>query len=74
MIYRVGDHFVISSGGMWLPGAYENSRAARLAFKLPNETLQSLQDQVNRHNDYDKRIISYDSVMAAYRRRKEGKA
>lgn len=39
--------FVISSSGVWLPGAYEDSRAARFAFRLPDESLQRLQDEAN---------------------------
>lgn len=46
-IHKVGDKFVISSRGSWLPGAYEDERAARYAFRLPDETLQSLQDVAN---------------------------
>jgi hypothetical protein len=39
--------FVIASGGSWLPGAYEDKRTARFAFRLPNETLSRLQRAAN---------------------------
>ncbi len=29
----------ISSGGMWLPGIYENRKACWYAYRLPNEVL-----------------------------------
>lgn len=31
MIRKVDDAFVISGGGMWLPGSYESEKAARYA-------------------------------------------
>ena len=33
---------------MWLPGVYENSRAAYRAFKLPDDILQKLQNEANK--------------------------
>lgn len=47
MIYQVGDHFVISSRNVWVPGCYADEKTARAAFQLPNEVLQSLQDKAN---------------------------
>jgi hypothetical protein len=38
---------VISSYGVWRPGSYEDERAARFAFRLPDEELQRLQDEAN---------------------------
>jgi hypothetical protein len=42
-----GGECVIASGGLWLPGTYEDERAARYAFRLPNAALQRLQDNAN---------------------------
>lgn len=33
---------------MWLPGVYENARAAYRAFKFPDEMLQKMQDNANK--------------------------
>lgn len=33
---------------MWLPGVYEDSRAAHRAFKFPDEMLQKMQDDANK--------------------------
>lgn len=46
MIYRVENHFVISSGGMWLPGCYATRQAARYAFQFTNEDLYTLQKKI----------------------------
>jgi hypothetical protein len=35
---------VIASGGLWLPGRYEDERTARFAFRLPNKTLVELRN------------------------------
>jgi len=39
--------WVISEGGTWLPGCYEDSEAAWAAFELKVETMQHLQDETN---------------------------
>lgn len=44
-IRKVDDVYVISSGGCWLPGCYADERAARFAFRLPNEALAKLRDR-----------------------------
>jgi hypothetical protein len=36
---------------MWLPGAYENERAARLAFKLTDEQKAELRDSAIKKSD-----------------------
>jgi hypothetical protein len=51
MIHKVGDGFVISSGGTWLPGSYESERAARYAFRFSADDLQRLQDAANARGD-----------------------
>lgn len=35
---------VIGAGGVWLPGCYENERAARFAFRLSDEAKAELRD------------------------------
>lgn len=52
MIYKVDlpnepPVYVISSGHVWIPGRYEDERAARYAFRFSNASLQALQDSVN---------------------------
>ena len=40
MIHKVEDHYVISSRQVWLPGAYDTERAAKYAFRFPDEILR----------------------------------
>ena len=47
MIYKVKDHYVISSSHVWMPGAYDSERAAKYAFRFPDKVLRRLQDSVN---------------------------
>ena len=35
---------VIGAGGMWLPGCYENEKAAKFAFKITDEAKAELRD------------------------------
>lgn len=46
MVHRVKQggliRYAISTGGVWLPGAYPNKRTARAAFRLPYEMLRRL--------------------------------
>jgi hypothetical protein len=52
--------WVIGSGGTWLPGVYESERAARYAFRFPDERLRALRDEVNeREPDCEKRIVTF---------------
>lgn len=44
-IHKVDGGFVISSGGMWLPGCYEDERTARFAFRCSNKQLVQLRDE-----------------------------
>jgi hypothetical protein len=46
-IHKTDHGVVISSGGSWLPGVFEDERTARWAFRFPDETLQKLQDAAN---------------------------
>ncbi len=50
-IHKVDAGFVIGSGGLWLPGCYEDERTARFAFRLPNEELARLRDQAKARGD-----------------------
>ena len=49
MIYKTDDgSYVISSGGMWLSGAYEDERAAKYAFRFNDADLRNLQEEKNK--------------------------
>jgi hypothetical protein len=44
-IHRLDDGaFVIGADGMWLPGCYEDERAARFAFRVSDDTKATLRD------------------------------
>lgn len=47
MIYNTSCGYIISSGGVYLPGVYESEQAARYAFRFPNKALHDLQDEIN---------------------------
>ena len=48
MIYKTDSgHFVISSGGTWLPGSFESKRAANYGFRFSCDSLKKLQDIAN---------------------------
>lgn len=64
MIYKVDAGYVISSRHMWLPGVFEDERAARLAFKLSDDALADLSKAGE--------VISYDQVLARYRAERAG--
>ena len=38
---------VISASGTWLPGCYEDEKAAKFAFRISDEAKQGLQDAAN---------------------------
>jgi hypothetical protein len=46
MIHKVDDGYVISSHQVWLPGSYADERAAKYAFRFPDEELQKLQNEI----------------------------
>lgn len=60
-IYQVQHGFVISSGGVWLPGCYDNAKTARYAYQFSDETLRALQDRANREN----RVITLADLREA---------
>ena len=47
MIHEVGNGFVISSHGGWIPGSYVDRKAARYAFQFNDSDLQKLQDRIS---------------------------
>ena len=68
MIHRVRNkarEFVISSGGVWLPGAYATKAAARWAFAFDYDELRRTQDRVG------SRAITTDDLRETARRRRE---
>lgn len=58
---------VIGSGGLWLPGCYEDERAARFAFRLPNEELARLRDQSVARGDG---VITWGDIAKASEQRR----
>lgn len=68
MIQKVDDGYVISSRGTWLPGVYESEKAARVAFRLPDSVLASLQEQANLDEGGKGGVITHRDVIAALRR------
>lgn len=71
MIHRINGKysptFAIASSGVWRPGCYDSERAARYAFRFPDEALRSLQDQVNeREPDHEKRVITFEMLQELY--------
>ena len=49
MIYKTYDgSYVISSGGTWLSGAYEDERTAKYAFRFNDADLHKLQEEKNK--------------------------
>lgn len=69
MIREVEGEFVISSGGVWLPGCYESERAARYAFRFPNATLRRLQETVNPGG-----VITFQMLQDERKNMKKGNA
>ena len=49
-IYYIKDkgEWVASSKGSWIPGVYASERAAKYAYRFPNEQLQELTDKLKR--------------------------
>lgn len=69
MIHRTdGGAYVISSHHVWRPGAFESERAARYAYRFPDEVLRRLQEEVNRReSDFSKRVITFADLQRARR-------
>ena len=65
MIYKVEGGCVISSGGSWLPGCYEDERTARYAFRFKDEVLQRLQDEANTRAGGKGGVITWGDLARA---------
>lgn len=50
---------VISAGGMWLHGCYENERAARFAFRITDKEKAELRDISLKENNG---VITWDKI------------
>ena len=60
MIYKTDDgSYVISSGGMWLSGAYEDERTAKYAFRFSDADLLNLQNEKNKTTS----IITFNDLQ-----------
>lgn len=70
-----GTHsYCISSKEVWLPGVYESKRAARYAFRFPDEELHKLQEGINdREPDIKDRYIKFSDLQELAKRRREVK-
>jgi hypothetical protein len=61
-IYKVDGGYVIASGGVWLPGCYEDERTARYAFRLPDAELVELRNNAIARGDG---VITWGDVAKA---------
>ena len=61
-IYKVEGGCVIASGGVWLPGCYEDERTARFAFRLPDAEMVTLRDNAIARGDG---VITWGDVAKA---------
>lgn len=62
-VYAVGNGFVISEGGCWLPGVFADRPAAMAAFDLDDSVLLAVRDRVNASEvDPDRRVITADML------------
>ena len=65
-IHKTSDGvFAISSHQVWRPGAYEDERAARFAFRFGDETLQKLQDAANARAGATGGVITWGDLAQA---------
>ena len=66
MIYETDSgHFVISSGGTWLPGSFESKRAANYGFRFSCDCLQELQDTANDQSNGSGGTITFKELQRA---------
>lgn len=70
MIHSVEDGFVISSGGSWRTGVYEDERTAKYAFRFTDAELYRLQQAANARNGGRGGIITYDDLKALAKSKK----
>lgn len=71
-IYKVSEGgepptYVISSGGAWLPGSYEDRRTANYAFRFPDDVLLRLRDQAKTRAGRQRGVITWGDLEAAKR-------
>lgn len=59
MIHQTGNCFVISSRRQWLEGCFSTEKAAKYAFKFPESAIKELQEEVNKKENPDHRVISF---------------
>lgn len=65
--------YSINSRQVGIPGSYESERAARLAFQLPNVTLEAMQNAANEANGGTCGILTYDEIRAAVAERRRSR-
>lgn len=64
MIHKLEDGVCcISSRHCWLPGCYENERAASYAFRFENAELQRLQDAANERAGGTGGVITFADLV-----------
>lgn len=65
-----GEAYVISSGGVWLVGAYATEEAARYAFQFTDEELVAIRDAALEGFEADRRLSSDITIkdLRAWRR------
>ena len=74
MIYETDSgHFVISSGGVWLPGSFESRRAANYGFRFPYEQLSELQHKANDREGGTGGTITFKDLQDTAQDRQEQK-
>lgn len=61
---------VAASGGVWIPGCFEDQRTARYAFRFTDAVLQRLQDRKNAEQpDGTGGVITFTDLQAESRKR-----
>lgn len=61
-VHEVDGHFCISTLEVWRPGVYDCEQAAEFALCFKDETLQLLQDKVNK--EHGERLITLDMLRS----------
>lgn len=58
----------ISSNQVWMPGAYENEKCARYAFRFSDSVLQQLMNEANERAGGVEGTITYEDLKLAKQR------
>ena len=66
-IHKTDLGVVISSGGAWLPGVYEDERTGRWAFRFHGTVLAALQYRANRRAGGKGGVITRGDLVEAAR-------